>query len=97
MATSKNRINAYVDDISYQAFGQWCATNDCTASKGVELLIKQYLLGVAKNQVTGNVPNNLATQDDLENAIAELQTKFNNQIAPLKEEINSLKKLELAA
>ena len=117
MASLKNRINAYVDDISSQAFKKWCDTNACTASKGVELLIKQYLLGVAQNQVTGNVPiaDNVVTKEALENAIAEIQTKFDNQlgdfkslvfytaptiegmkaaIAPLREEIEILKKLD---
>lgn len=86
MATSKNRINAYVDDISDQAFKEWCVTNACTASKGVELLIKQCLLGVAQNQVTGNVPiaDNLVTKETLDNAIAELQTKFENQLGEFR-------------
>jgi hypothetical protein len=117
MATSKNRINAYVDDISDQAFKEWCVTNACTASKGVELLIKQCLLGVAQNQATGNVPivDNVVTKEALDIAIAEVETKFKNQlgdfkslvfdtaptiegmkaaIAPLREEIEVLKKLD---
>jgi hypothetical protein len=95
MATSKNRINAYVDDISYQAFGEWCVTNACTASKGVELLIKQCLLGVAQNQVTGNVPisDNVVTKEALDSAIAPLTSK----IESLESEVDGLKKLELAA
>jgi hypothetical protein len=86
MATSKNRINAYVDDISDQAFKEWCVTNACTASKGVELLIKQCLLGVAQNQATGNVPiaDNVVTKEALETAIAELQTNFENQLGEFK-------------
>jgi hypothetical protein len=78
MATSKNRINAYVDDISDQAFKEWCVTNGCTASKGVELLIKQCLLGVAQNQVTGNVPipDNIVTKEALDKAIAEVRNEL---------------------
>ena len=89
MASLKNRINAYVDDISSQAFKKWCDTNACTASKGVELLIKQYLLGVAQNQVTGNVPiaDNVVTKEALENAIAEVETNFKNQLGDFRSEV----------
>ena len=71
MVTSKSRINAYVDDASYDAFKKWCNGHGCSDSKGVELLIKEYLLGVTQNQVTGNVPNNLVTQESFEAAIAD--------------------------
>ena len=86
MATSKNRINAYVDDISDQAFKEWCVTNACTASKGVELLIKQCLLGVAQNQATGNVPiaDNVVTKETLDSAIAEIETNFKNKLGDFK-------------
>jgi hypothetical protein len=89
MATSKNRINAYVDDISDQAFKEWCVTNACTASKGVELLIKQCLLGVAQNQATGNVPivDNVVTKEALDIAIAELETNFKNQLGDFRSEV----------
>jgi hypothetical protein len=89
MATSKNRINAYVDDISDQAFKEWCVTNACTASKGVELLIKQCLLGVAQNQATGNVPiaDNVVTKEALDIAIAEVETKFKNQLGDFRSEV----------
>ena len=44
MATQKNRINAYVDDPAFEAFKAFCAQWQVSHSKGVELLIKQFLL-----------------------------------------------------
>lgn len=79
MATTKNRINAYVDDVSYQAFEQWCEANNCSASKGVELLIKNYLVsGNAPSTAISTVNSNLPYVDktEFEAAIAALTNKF---------------------
>ena len=86
MVTSKKRVNAYVDDASYDAFQKWCNGHGCSDSKGVELLIKEHLLGVTQNQVTGNVPDNLVTQESFEAAIAELRNEFNDKMGDFRSE-----------
>ena len=72
MATTKNRINAYVDDVAFKAFEDWCASNACSASKGVELLIKNCLIS---GNVTSNVTDDVSyvKQDEFEAAIAALR------------------------
>jgi hypothetical protein len=90
MATTKNRINAYVDDVAFRVFEDWCETNACSASKGVELLIKNYLISgnVPSNEV-GNVTDNInyVKQDDLRT----VRDEFEAAIAALRGELESVK------
>jgi hypothetical protein len=89
MATTKNRINAYVDDVAFKAFEDWCASNACSASKGVELLIKNCLIS---GNVTSNVTDDVSyvKQDDLRT----VRDEFEAAIAALRGEINQVKELE---
>ena len=90
MATTKNRINAYVDDVAFKAFEDWCETNSCSASRGVELLIKNCLVSgnVPSNEV-GNVTDNVnyVKQDDLR----AVRDEFEAAIADLRGELDSVK------
>jgi peptidoglycan hydrolase CwlO-like protein len=101
--------------------GKLTAFQDVCAAKGTS--VSQALIGFIDTVIGGgdipekgshvSLPENLATQDDISKAIAQLETKFQNElgefksfvadtaptldgmnavIAPLKEEIEALKK-----
>lgn len=53
MATNKNRINAYVGDGEYSSFTAFCEQWQCSQSKGVELMIRHFLMG--ESNVNSNV------------------------------------------
>ena len=107
--------------------GKLTAFQDVCAAKGTS--VSQALIGFIDSVIGGgdipekeshvSLPENLATQDDISNAIAELKTELENKfddklgefksfvaytaptlegmnaaITPLKEEIESLKKLD---
>ena len=74
MATNKNRINSYVGDEEYRAFLAFCQDWGCSQSKGVEIMIRQFLIDdvphVTSNALlyaTGNVLSNVnsVTEDEL--------------------------------
>ena len=80
MATQKNRINAYVDDPAFEAFKDFCEQWQVSHSKGVELLIKQFLLN-------GGGPGYV----DID---AKIQTALTPVLDDLKELRDRIQKLE---
>lgn len=82
MATDKNRINAYVDDQAFKAFLEYCQEWNCSQSKGIELLIKQFLItnNLPSNTVSNvhsfTLPDHVLTQSDLEKAITPFEKKL---------------------
>ena len=101
MSTDKNRINAYVDDPSFEAFKKWCEQWECSASKGVELLIKQFLI---ESNVSSNLPSpvthsnaqdNVLTPDwvreQIHEAIASYQSELLGKIEALQQQLDEQK------
>ena len=80
MATHKNRNNAYVDDPAFEAFKAFCAQWQVSHSKGVELLIKQFLLN-------GGGPGSVGVDEKIQTAIAPV-------LDDLKELRKRIQKLE---
>lgn len=72
MVTSKNRINSYVADEEYNAFASFCSQWKCSHSKGVELLIRQFLLG--EGNVNSHVPSNVP--DVSTDSLSELRERL---------------------
>ena len=79
MATQKNRINAYVDDPAFEAFKAFCAQWQVSHSKGVELLIKQFLLN-------GGGPGSV----DIDAKIQTALTPVLEELEELRERIQEL-------
>ena len=97
------------------AFQEVCAAKETSVSQALIGFIDSVIGGgdIPEKVSHVSLPENLATQDDISKAIAQLETKFENQlgefkslvfetaptldgmnavIAPLKEEIEALKK-----
>jgi archaellum component FlaC len=109
-----NRFNARINHKSNKP--EVTATLNYLIRKGIENLDSSYQDNDKINPIV--YPDNVVTNEALDNAITQLETKFQNElgefksfvadtaptletmdaaIAPLKEEIESLKKLSLAA
>lgn len=70
MPTNKKRITSYVGDQEYSAFEDFCDQWECSQSKGIDLLIRHFLLSGTPSDTLSNIPNNTPSDTNLDEAIA---------------------------